>query len=180
MRFNKFFPVIITTTLSFTIQNNINSKIKCYSGYIPDGLTPKEWEKIKITEKNKFKNKNYAENGAKTFTSRSFKSFQTALEKGEKAKNFPIFNAKEKLKNKEIRNTDIPYMQRVNGKWDNSDIVKINSKYRIKKTNNDKDYENNPKKWLFPSFFKSNTPKPTDKPLTYKEMWKASGAKFKE
>lgn len=45
MRFNKFLPVIITT-LSFTIQNNINSKIKCYSGYIPYGLTPKEWEII--------------------------------------------------------------------------------------------------------------------------------------
>ena len=34
----------------------------------------------------------------------------------------PVFNAKEKLARGEIKEIDIPYMQRAGGSWDNSDI----------------------------------------------------------
>ena len=34
----------------------------------------------------------------------------------------PMFNAKEKLARGEIKEEDIPYMQRKGGSWDNSDI----------------------------------------------------------
>ena len=34
----------------------------------------------------------------------------------------PVFNAKEKLARGEIKEVDIPYMQRKGGSWDNADI----------------------------------------------------------
>merc|ERR1712054_276907 len=40
---------------------------------------------------------------------------------GPKAKNMPVFFAKEKLARGEIKMEDIPYMQR-GGSWDNSDV----------------------------------------------------------
>ena len=118
---------IIITCNSFIIQNihirNVNS---LNMGYIPDGLSENEWNKIKEKEFNNNKNKNYSKNGLNGFKSRTLKSFQTDLEKGYKVKNFPIFNAEDKLKKGLIKKSDIPYMQRKNGNWDNSDISRFN------------------------------------------------------
>jgi hypothetical protein len=50
------------------------------------------------------------------FKSRSFQSFQEALERGEATHMMPVENAKEKLRRKEIKLEDIPYMQR-GGSW---------------------------------------------------------------
>ena len=50
------------------------------------------------------------------FKSRSFQSFQEALERGEAAHMMPVENAKERLRKKEIKLEDIPYMQR-GGSW---------------------------------------------------------------
>ena len=64
----------------------------------------------------------HEQNGPRGYRSRSFESFQKALEAGDpKAKNMPVFFAKEKLARGEIKLQDIPYMQR-GGSWDNSDV----------------------------------------------------------
>jgi hypothetical protein len=82
--------------------------------YIPDGLTKEEWEKIKAKER--AQKSGLGRVGPKGFKSRSFQSFQEALERGEAAHQMPVFNAKEKLKKGEIKLEDIPYMQR-GGSW---------------------------------------------------------------
>ena len=88
-------------------------------GYIPDGLSKAEWEALKKKEKN---TKNLGASGPRGYKSRSFQSFLEAKERGEADYNMPMFNAKEKLARGEIKEIDIPYMQRPGGSWDNSDI----------------------------------------------------------
>jgi hypothetical protein len=58
------------------------------------------------------------------FKSRSFQSFQEALERGETTHMMPVENAKEKLARKEIKLEDIPYMQR-GGSWVRSNFIAI-------------------------------------------------------
>lgn len=50
--------------------------------------------------------------GPKGFKSRSMQSFQEALERGEAEHLLPVFNAKQKIAKGELREEDIPYMQR--------------------------------------------------------------------
>lgn len=89
-------------------------------GYIPSGLTEKQWKEIK--EQNS-KPKNYAQSGiTRGFRSRSLNEFLELKEKGKADYNMPVFNAKEKLEKGIIQEKDIPYMQRKNGKPDDSDI----------------------------------------------------------
>ena len=92
-------------------------------GYIPSGMSEKEWKQLKIKEQNS-KPKNYAKSGiTRGFRSRSLNEFLELKEKGEADYNMPVFNAKEKLEKGIIQEKDIPYMQRKNGKPDNSDIT---------------------------------------------------------
>jgi hypothetical protein len=74
--------------------------------------------------------------GPRGFKSRSFQSFQEALEKGEAGHMMPMFNSKAKLKSGEIKMEDIPYMQR-GGSWDNSDVKGAK---KVKWLGSDKDY----------------------------------------
>mmetsp|Transcript_29473 Transcript_29473/g.80995 ORF Transcript_29473/g.80995 Transcript_29473/m.80995 type:complete len:211 (+) Transcript_29473:219-851(+) len=90
-------------------------------GYVPDGFTPESYRKFKAAEKKKQQNANLGKLGPKGFKSRSFQSFQEALERGEADHLMPVFNAKEKVKKGVLRQEDIPYMQR-GGSWDNTDI----------------------------------------------------------
>ncbi len=137
--------------------------------YLPDGLSREQWNLIKKGDNNTSRNKKLSD---KSFKSRSFKSFQEALERGEKgAKNFPIFNANEKLRRGEIRKVDIPYMQRNNGAWDNSDVVNKRSKYYKKWTKTDKEFSRNSNKWLKMSFFRNTTDND-------KDMWERAGGKY--
>jgi len=92
--------------------------------YIPDGFTKESYAKFKSDEAKKaaaLKKKNLGSMGPKGFQSRSFQSFQEALEKGETTHLMPVFNAKEKVRKGELKVEDIPYMQR-GGSWDNSDV----------------------------------------------------------
>jgi hypothetical protein len=90
--------------------------------YIPAGFTKETWAKFKANEAaKKQQSTNLGRLGPKGFKSRSFQSFQEALERGEAEHLLPVFNAKEKLAKKQIRLEDIPYMQR-GGSWDNSDV----------------------------------------------------------
>ena len=119
---------MIISCQSFIIHNSHlrNININMNMGYVPDGLSENEWKKIKEKEYKENKNKNYSKNGLNGFKSRSLKSFQTDLEKGNNVKNFPVFNAEDKLKKGVIKKSDIPYMQRKNGNWDNSDLSRFN------------------------------------------------------
>ena len=87
------------------------------SAYVPSGMSPEEWEKIKAKEK-KAKT-NLGAGGARGFKSRSFDSFVAALEKGE-ADHLYAVNPDDVRKGK-IALKDVPYMQR-GGAWDNSDL----------------------------------------------------------
>jgi hypothetical protein len=89
--------------------------------YIPDGFTKESYAKFKAEEKAKQAKKNLGRMGPKGFQSRSFQSFQEALERGEAAHLMPVMNAKERVRKGELRKEDIPYMQR-GGAWDNSDV----------------------------------------------------------
>jgi len=104
-------------------------------GYIPSGLTEKQWREIKIKEQNS-KPKNYAQSGiTRGFRSRSLNEFLELKEKGKTDYNMPIFNAKEKLEKGIIQEKDIPYMQRKNGKPDDSDISAWNRFLQIFRNN---------------------------------------------
>eukprot|EP00536_Pseudo-nitzschia_multiseries_P005114 jgi/Psemu1/238219/estExt_Genewise1.C_930034 len=94
-------------------------------GYVPDGMTPEQWQKLKNSERKNQSKKNLGAYGiTRGFKSRSLQSFQTELERGKASHLMPMYNAKEKLKSGRIKTDDIPYMQRSGGSWDGADVGK--------------------------------------------------------
>lgn len=90
-------------------------------GYVPSGMTPEQYKKLKQKEKEEKSQKKFGAFGPQTFKSRSMQSFQKDLETGKADHLMPMMNAKELLKKGKIKTEDIPYMQR-GGAWDNSDV----------------------------------------------------------
>jgi len=88
-------------------------------GYVPDGLSKEQYDKMKKEEAAKARKREFGKAGARGFESRSMQSFVKALENGE-AKHLMPVNPK-KVKSGEIALKDVPYMQR-GGSWDNSDL----------------------------------------------------------
>jgi hypothetical protein len=93
--------------------------------YIPSGFTKDSWAAFKAKEKKQKEDaikKNLGRVGPKGFQSRSFQSFQEALERGEAAHMMPVEFAKERLAKGEIKLEDIPvssfsmHLQRLNGR----------------------------------------------------------------
>jgi hypothetical protein len=65
--------------------------------YIPSGFTKESYAKFKKDEaRKKTQKKNLGRMGPKGFQSRSFQSFQEALERGEAKHLMPVMNAKER------------------------------------------------------------------------------------
>jgi hypothetical protein len=107
--------------------------------YIPSGFNKDTWAKFKGKEEKKKadqRKKNLGVMGPKGYQSRSFQSFQEALERGEATHLMPVENAEKRLKSGELKPEDIPYMQR-GGSWDNSDIKGAK---KVSWLNSDKDY----------------------------------------
>jgi len=90
-------------------------------GYIPDGMSAEQWRKLQSKEKEVKAKKKFGAFGPQSFTSRSLQSFQSDMEKGKTGHLLPVFNAKDRVKRGELKQEDIPYMQR-GGNWDNSDV----------------------------------------------------------
>jgi len=88
-------------------------------GYVPDGLSKEQWEKMQKDEKAKRAKKNFGAGGARGFESRSFNSFVAAQERGEAGHLFPV--NPDKVRSGEIALKDVPYMQR-GGSWTNNDL----------------------------------------------------------
>ena len=119
-----------STTTTTTTTTSLN-------GYVPSGFTPESYKKFKEDEaKKKAKAKNLGRMGPKGFQSRSFQSFQEALERGEATHLMPVMNAKERVRKGELKPEDIPYMQR-GGNWDNSDVKGAK---KARWLNSDKEY----------------------------------------
>lgn len=115
-------PILGTAAFqSSNLPSTSRNSLTVVYQYIPAGFTKESWAKFRAQEEAKKTKANLGRLGPKGFKSRSFQSFQEALERGEAEHLLPVFNAKEKLAKKEIRAEDIPYMQR-GGSWDNSDV----------------------------------------------------------
>jgi hypothetical protein len=79
--------------------------------YIPSGFTKESWATFKNKEKKAKEEqmkKNLGRVGPKGFQSRSFQSFQEALERGETTHLLPVENAKERIAKGELKPEDIP------------------------------------------------------------------------
>jgi len=120
--------IAVTTMTAVTaFQTPVSQSVRVsteLNAYIPDGFTKKSWEAFQGKEQKKKDiqaKKNMGAMGPKGYQSRSFQSFQEALERGEAKHLLPVENAAARLKSGELKPEDIPYMQR-GGSWDNSDI----------------------------------------------------------
>uniref|UniRef100_A0A7S1FZL9 Uncharacterized protein n=1 Tax=Corethron hystrix TaxID=216773 RepID=A0A7S1FZL9_9STRA len=129
-----FFTAAFQTTSSIDFARR-DSEIVRY-GYVPSGFTPESYKKFKEDEAKKKQKTGLGGVGPRGFKSRSMQSFQEAMERGEATHLMPVFNAKQKIARGEIKQEDVPYMQR-GGKWDNSDIKGAKMKKWLK---SDKDY----------------------------------------
>jgi hypothetical protein len=105
---------VSTPTFTTSASTAAASSSSALFGYIPDGLTKEQWEKIKKKETEA--KKNLGKVGPRGFKSRSMQSFQEAMERGEATHLLPVFNAKERIAKGELKKEDIPYMQR-GGAW---------------------------------------------------------------
>ena len=112
---------VATAFQSTPCQHNTRVSTTQLYEYIPSGFTKDSWAKFKKKEAEKKKTKNLGGVGPRGYKSRSFQSFQEALERGEATHLMPVENAEARLKSGELKPEDIPYMQR-GGSWDNSDI----------------------------------------------------------
>lgn len=90
--------------------------------YVPDGLTPEEYRRIKDKDSQQKKGKDLGRLGPKGFKSRSLQGWQQAFEKGQAAHTFAPVNYKDQVKSGSLRKEDVPYMVR-GGEWDNGDVA---------------------------------------------------------
>lgn len=112
-----------------------STRLAPLNAYVPDGLTPEQYKKIKEEDKKKM-GKDLGRVGPRGFKSRSMQAWQEAFERGETGHTFAPFGYREKLKKGDIEKEDVPYMVR-GGAWDNSDVFGAR---RLKWLKTDKEY----------------------------------------
>lgn len=140
--------VIIATTLFVTLLLSSNTasafapstvatskRLTALNAYVPDGLTPEQYKKIKEKDQKKL-GKDLGKLGPRGFKSRSMQAWQEAFERGETSHTFAPFGYKEKLNKGQMKKQDVPYMVR-GGSWDNSDVKTAK---KLKWTKADKEY----------------------------------------
>lgn len=81
-------------------------------GYVPDGMSPEQYRKMRAKEKDSASKKKFGAFGPQSFQSRSLQSFQQDMEKGKTGHLMPVMNAKALVKKGKLRPEDVPYMQR--------------------------------------------------------------------
>ena len=102
--------LLVGTSSAFmpqTLSTTRTSDIVTY-GYVPAGFTPESYKKFKDAEAAKKKKAGLGKLGPRGFKSRSFQSFQEALERGETTHLMPVMNAEERVRKGELRREDIP------------------------------------------------------------------------
>jgi len=92
-----------------------------HASYIPDGLTPEEYARIKAADKRKL-GQDLGRLGPRGFQSRSMQAWQQAYDKGTAGHTFAPIQYKQQLRSGKLRPEEVPYMVRKGGKWDNSDV----------------------------------------------------------
>lgn len=102
--------LFIDGSLAFQSQSlSTQQRSTSLYGYVPSGFTPEQYKKFKeVEDKKKATKKNLGSLGPKGFQSRSFQSFQEALERGEATHLMPVLNAAERVRKGELKPEDIP------------------------------------------------------------------------
>jgi len=101
-------------------------------GYVPDGFTKAEWEKVQKKEKAASAKKiNMDGTSGMQFKSRTFAEFQKGREDGTLTYNMPVEKAMERVRKGELKMEDIPYMQRPGGMPDGSDLKKYKKGFKF-------------------------------------------------
>jgi hypothetical protein len=108
--------------------------------YVPDGLSPEEYRRIKDKDSQQKQGKDLGRLGPKGFKSRSLQGWQQAFEKGQAAHTFAPVNYKDQVKSGSIRREDVPYMVR-GGEWDNGDVPNsVVGAKRLRWSKHDREY----------------------------------------
>jgi hypothetical protein len=130
----------VPTSSSFA-ATHLNQDTSLYA-YVPDGLSPEEYKRIKAQEQKKL-GKDLGRVGPRGFKSRSMQAWQEAYERGETGHAFAPFGYREKLKKGDLKKEEVPYMVR-GGSWDNSDLFKgiFGANKRQKWSKTDREYAN--------------------------------------
>ena len=100
--------LFVGTVQGFQSAKPVTPSSTALNGYVPDGFTAESYAKFKAEEKKKQEAKNLGRVGPKGFKSRSFQSFQEALERGEATHLMPVLNAKQRVASGELKKEDIP------------------------------------------------------------------------
>jgi hypothetical protein len=109
-----FTATLVATTLATTAAFQQPAQSRASTAlyeYIPSGFTKDTWAAFKAKEKKQKEDaikKNLGRVGPKGFQSRSFQSFQEALERGEATHMMPVEFAKERVARGELKPEDIP------------------------------------------------------------------------
>ena len=103
-----------------SLPSTANTRVGPLYGYVPDGLTPEQYRKIRANDKKRL-GKDLGRLGPRGFKSRSMQAWQEAYERGETGHSFAPFGYRQQLNEGKIKKKDVPYMVR-GGSWDNSDV----------------------------------------------------------
>jgi len=127
-----------------TLPHYAPSRLRCavssiaMRGYVPDGLSEAEWQKMRAAEAAKARNLGKVGVDSKRFRSRSMKAFMEDLHSGKAAHLFPVSPAQ--VRSGKVARKDVPYMQRKGGSWDDSDLNRFGRSMKAWRTS-DVDYE---------------------------------------